>query len=265
MKQYYYSNDKEVQKGPFTFDELLKENIKKNTLIWHADMTDWQKAEDIEELRNYFLTPPPIDKTPPPLNIDIPKDKSSQIKSKKELQTIIYVLIGAGVFLLIVFLLSYFNASKHDAVEKAKIETVNDIENQMLQIEEEKKNAEEKNKKKIRNNFFNYIIASRSTFMYKEIGGISDLYITITNNTDYKLDNVEVLVSYIKTNGQVYKNETIQFNNISSQSWQKLKAPNSDRGTGVEYTIISIISTELNFCYAEGNWAANSNDPYKCN
>lgn len=62
MKHYFYS-DGEKQKGPFTFEQLKNENIKKETLIWFEGLDDWKPAKEIQELDEIFeLIPPPIPK-----------------------------------------------------------------------------------------------------------------------------------------------------------------------------------------------------------
>jgi len=123
----------------------------------------------------------------------------------------------------------------------------------------------ENEKKGIRNNWFNYISVERSSYTYREIGGIYDLYITVTNNSDYILDQVETQISYIKSNGEIYKRETVIFNQIPPHHTQKLAAPESNRGTSVDnLEITSIRSEDLNFCYSPGSWANNSIDPYTC-
>ena len=50
MKKYFYSNDNE-KNGPFSFEELKNENIKKETLIWYEGLDDWTKAEYVLEIK----------------------------------------------------------------------------------------------------------------------------------------------------------------------------------------------------------------------
>ena len=60
MKHYFYS-DGEKENGPFTFEQLKNENIKKETLIWFEGLDDWKPAMEIRELDEIFeLNPPPI-------------------------------------------------------------------------------------------------------------------------------------------------------------------------------------------------------------
>lgn len=53
MKKYYYSDGSE-QLGPFTFEELKRENITKDNLVWFAPMEDWRPAREIKELDPLF-------------------------------------------------------------------------------------------------------------------------------------------------------------------------------------------------------------------
>lgn len=60
MKHYFYS-DGEKQKGPFTFEQLKKENIDKDTLVWFEGLSDWKPVKEIKELEDILqLTPPPV-------------------------------------------------------------------------------------------------------------------------------------------------------------------------------------------------------------
>src|SRR6186713_1106745 len=60
MKKYFYS-DGLAKFGPFTFEELKNENIKKETLIWFEGLENWKSAESINEFKEIFeLLPPPI-------------------------------------------------------------------------------------------------------------------------------------------------------------------------------------------------------------
>ena len=106
-------------------------------------------------------------------------------------------------------------------------------QNQFLEVagEDDQFHRIENEKKGIRNNWFNYISVERSSYTYREIVGIYDLYITVTNNSDYMLDQVETQISYIKSNGEIYKTETVIFNQIPPHHTQKLGAPESNRGT----------------------------------
>tara|TARA_B110000046_G_C12856652_1_gene340005 strand:+ start:173 stop:706 length:534 start_codon:yes stop_codon:yes gene_type:complete len=60
MKEFFYiKENKKV--GPFNFDELKKENIEQDTLIWYQGIKDWTNACEIDDLGELFkYIPPPI-------------------------------------------------------------------------------------------------------------------------------------------------------------------------------------------------------------
>lgn len=119
----------------------------------------------------------------------------------------------------------------------------------------------------LRNNWTSFITAERSEFTYAEIGGISGLSIIVTNNTEYKLDNVTVKVTIKTVNNYVYKTEMLYFENIKPNSRLEQYVTPTDRGRYVEYEITNVYSDGLNFMWNEGDNTGNGsiNDPWKFN
>jgi TM2 domain-containing membrane protein YozV len=66
----YFMADGNVQKGPFPAEHLLSQGLRRDTLVWHEGMAQWEKAESVPELAGLFgsggyqqqYAPPP----PPP-------------------------------------------------------------------------------------------------------------------------------------------------------------------------------------------------------
>ncbi|MTI29766.1 DUF805 domain-containing protein [Xanthovirga aplysinae] len=58
MKNYFYFNGKEKQ-GPFSFEELKDEEVKKDSLIWFEGLEDWIPASDLEEMKPILELKPP--------------------------------------------------------------------------------------------------------------------------------------------------------------------------------------------------------------
>ena len=75
-KKYFIVED-EVQKGPFSFNELKEIGISKSTFIWKEGLDDWTKAKKIEELQSLFNITPP--KLPKKLAENIEKDKTLNV------------------------------------------------------------------------------------------------------------------------------------------------------------------------------------------
>jgi len=58
MNHYYFAEDNQ-QFGPFSLEELKKEKIKKSTLIWTEGMSNWLRADTIDELKDILIPEPP--------------------------------------------------------------------------------------------------------------------------------------------------------------------------------------------------------------
>ena len=73
MKDYYYLIEKN-QKGPFTIEELHKQNINDQTLIWYDGIENWTPLRDIPELSqiNRKVAPPPV-----------PNENSDELKANQ--------------------------------------------------------------------------------------------------------------------------------------------------------------------------------------
>jgi len=104
---------------------------------------------------------------------------------------------------------------------------------------------EKEEKKRVKNNITSYVTAERNDFRYRTLGGISDLRISVTNNTDYLLENVKVKVTYIKLGGGIWQDKYVDFNSVDPHSKRTVKIPDTNRGVKVEYQIASIKSNAL--------------------
>jgi hypothetical protein len=82
------------------------------------------------------------------------------------------------------------------------------------------------------------------------LGGISDLRLTISNNSMFQLDKVEVEIRYLGPEKKVVKTQTLLFNDISAGEQLTLEAPRTNRGVSVEYSIRSINSKELGLAHS---------------
>jgi len=121
LKHYYFAEN-DQQLGPFTIEELKTKRLKKSTLVWTDGMLDWDKADNVDELKEILIpNPPPLPKresTLPPIikTVQINQSKQSSISkldfnSKYDLSYTREIgAIFVGFFLLLlsvaVFLLS---------------------------------------------------------------------------------------------------------------------------------------------------------------
>ena len=77
------------------------------------------------------------------------------------------------------------------------------------------------------------------------LGGISNLQLTLSNNSLYSLDEVEVEIRYLGPEKKVVKTTNIQFTDIGAGEQKTLNVPKSKRGVGIEYTIKRVSSKAL--------------------
>ena len=118
MANYYYIEN-DIQKGPFSFQDLKDKKIQKNTLVWCENMENWEEAKNIEEFKEILkYTPPPIPIAPKiekPLKVEaeIIRKKEKIITPEKEIliaketkrifKNSFYIIISSLVFFFIMF------------------------------------------------------------------------------------------------------------------------------------------------------------------
>jgi|688.fasta_scaffold188311_2 hypothetical protein len=234
MKKYYLHNGQE-NIGPFDKEELRVQKINKDTLVWADDWNEWKKAREIDELKIILLSIPP-----PKYNL--PKNEYEKPRKRSFLK---YLLIG---ICLIAFI----------AIGGTIISESN---NQDINI-----SADDSIQRQTRNNITNLIQVTTNQYSVNTFGGISNLDIIVTNNTNYTIDQITVAIDYIKENGGIYTTEYLTFNNIPAYQNKSLSAPDSTRGLSVKLTKQTITSSELNLCYDNSTAPTTGDpDPYKCN
>jgi len=59
MRYYFFLNNKNEQRGPFTLDELQEERILNSSLVWKEGLPDWKQAHELDELKGILISPPP--------------------------------------------------------------------------------------------------------------------------------------------------------------------------------------------------------------
>lgn len=103
---------------------------------------------------------------------------------------------------------------------------------------------------KARHNLYDLVHAEASEYKVGLLGGISDLDITVTNNSLYALDQVAVEIKYFGPEKKLVKSQTLVFSNVPSGKRRTLEAPRTNRGIKIDYSIISINSKALGLAQA---------------
>jgi len=98
MKKYYYHNGT-TQLGPFSIEDIKKENITRKTKVWCEGMKEWQTAETISELQFLFTQTPPEIKTqtPPEFNTENQIQKNNEDNHKVILAILCFMLGVLGI------------------------------------------------------------------------------------------------------------------------------------------------------------------------
>ncbi|UPT66465.1 MAG: hypothetical protein M0D57_18720 [Sphingobacteriales bacterium JAD_PAG50586_3] len=116
----------------------------------------------------------------------------------------------------------------------------------------------------VRNKITRYVTAQTSGFDKATFGGISNLKIKVRNTSSYPIDDVELQINYIQSNGKIYKSETVYGTTIEPNASITVDGPDASRGTDVSVKILSINSHQLALCYVAGRPGPDPEDPYRC-
>ena len=115
MKKYFYTNGKD-KIGPFTFEELKKQNLSRETKVWFYGLDNWTTLSEVEELNSITSS------VPPKLKISKPKEIQNTIKPKTTKQKLsiekktiktktkikqVIVIIAISIFVLLISLIAY--------------------------------------------------------------------------------------------------------------------------------------------------------------
>ena len=276
MTQYYF-HDGQQEQGPFDIEQLKSQTLKKDTPIWYEGLESWTTVGEVEELKQLFAskpTPPPLIKTVPEVMATPPKieqpsygatnyQDTSPPKKKSLLVPLIIggILIVGALIIWLVYLNNQHTTVIHDLQDSVSTQSAaeadKEAERQRINQENTAKNM------KFRNNWDSYIMVRNSepTIDYT-FGGISAFNVYVGNQTSYMLDQVDVLVEYIRKNGEVYQTKTVTILNVPAGSGAYGEAPSSVNGIKVNCTVEKIVSKKMHFCYPENN--GNPEDPYFC-
>lgn len=96
-----------------------------------------------------------------------------------------------------------------------------------------------------RNNIFSLVTASVNNYQQGTFDGLSNIELTINNRSIYTMDQVTVEIQYMLLDSNLYKTETLNFQDIPPGSSKVMKASKSSRFATIKYNILSIKSKEL--------------------
>ena len=131
------------------------------------------------------------------------------------------------------------------ATQPANEEIKEEKDAQISDRNEKKEAASEAAIRNTRDKINELINIENNSFKTGVLGGISNLQLTLSNNSLYPLDEVEVEIRYLGPEKKVVRTTNIQFTDIGAGEQKTLNVPKSKRGVGVEYTIKRVSSKAL--------------------
>ena len=262
----YFIQTSNGQEGPFTLEELKFKKIQVSTPVWFDEISGWTNAGQIDALKTIIqpVTPPPFSSTNPP-----PYDTSSQFDDQPRRQFKLSLFQWGGIGILVVAAFMYFSkqgdASPSSNYQSLGIDSVDSMASFESDEEIERKRinaAITAKNRNYRNNWDRYIEAVAGSHKINPLGGVYDLEVVVQNQTDYPIDEVHVAVRYIKDNGGTHKVEYVTIYNVPANGKASMPAPDSSRGTSVEFEIGGIISKKMHFFYSPDVVIEGKDDPY---
>lgn len=257
----YYIFFQEKRLGPYTIENLIALKLPAFTPVWTDGMTEWSTLGELNlEGNSYFFD----DSTPN--NNDQRHTNNAPIESantkKKTYSFSLRIAVILSVCLLLIFGIVYLINANQNSNE---VNTIDSLAADSPLVLAEPNESPTRNPEAsdpppkdvvtkdeslyYRENWPDFISSSNNAYLYSELGGISNLEISLNNNTPYLLDEVIVIVDYIKANGSVFKTETLYFTNVEPNSISSLSAPDSPRGTSVNHYVIGVQSTGMKLHY----------------
>lgn len=221
----FYLHDGHVQHGPYSAEDLRKHPaFKPDTLIWYEGISNWTPAREIDSLKDIFKSSPPPPPVPQvPVKATVEPESVAESAGRNFGKKISY--LRPLIILIVVIVVGVI---AYDWYNK----------DQVARVAEDRRNH-------VRDNIRSYVTVGNSAYQTSGLGGIYGLSIEVANQTDYLLDNVQVLIRYVKANGETWKEETIDFALVPPNKTMTIRAPDSDRGTSIDYKIVSIKSSVL--------------------
>lgn len=101
-----------------------------------------------------------------------------------------------------------------------------------------------------RKQLFELVSLEGSQYKIGVLGGISNLHLTVSNNSLYPLDEIQVQVNYFGPEKKLVRQTTVVVNDVAPGGQKMVDVPRSNRGVSVSYTITRINSKALGIAQA---------------
>lgn len=191
----------------------------------------------------------------PVTEVPVAPEYPEAVKTKKRIPPaaiiagliIIFIAIGIIWFWARTSSLSKTNTDLQKKMQQVK-DSVSQAEAIRLQQEREaKRQAYEKAQKiKAVKDNIGMFVTQKVTYDYDGFfGGIDNVLVTVSNNSDFNMNAITVQLSYIKKNGELYDTKYLTVRDVAAHSQKMVKGPDSKRGMKVNSKISHVQSDEL--------------------
>lgn len=103
-----------------------------------------------------------------------------------------------------------------------------------------------KDKALARYNLRNLLTVSSNDYSKGVLGGVSDIELSVTNNSTQLVDDVTIQLEYLLPGRKVFKTEILHTRAIGPQSTKIIKAPKSSRGVSIQFWITNFSAADVN-------------------
>jgi hypothetical protein len=100
-----------------------------------------------------------------------------------------------------------------------------------------------------RKNIHQMLLVENSNYKTGVLGGISNLHMTLSNNSRFPLDQVEIEIKYFGPEQKLVKTQRLLFNDLAPGEQKTVEAPRTTRGISIDYAITRIQSKVLGLAY----------------
>lgn len=100
-----------------------------------------------------------------------------------------------------------------------------------------------------REKIYEMVQVAASPFQTGVLGGISNLYFTVSNTSSFPIDQIELEIKYLGPEKRVVKVQRLIFNDVAAGALKTLEAPRTTRGVSIDYVITKINSRALGIAY----------------
>lgn len=259
------SRDARNQKGP-VFPKNQSTNVAAAAAIPQTKNAVAEESRDALRARNASAQSP----TNQSLVVPMHKGKKMRIGNKADRR--LFTFLGVIAFLFIVS--TGWLLKKNPTRAAAAFKVVQPVNNSAVaeapvskpvvveKAAENVPNVVNEQEKNFRRHWQRYINVTNSNYAYGVLGGISDLSLQFSNNTDYPLDEVVAKITVIKANGKPWKSKMVTMSYVPAHSEKKQTIPKVNRGKSVQVSIYKITSRKMHFSYTEGKRVGPLDDPY---